>query len=271
MSGAMWGAIRDYLIQQPLINELGPVGRQTMRGLYQRRFATALGFAAAMHVTLMAGGAILRQADGEVGPGVLDGPRVIELGDFFLRPPAESPRAPANPAPNRAEFNRPKEGIPIPTPAPQADGKTIASQWQNLVVGAEIDAEGIGDGEVTGVPDGVEGGTGVGAIDGASGGAGDRPDPGEFIPVEKNPVLVESPAPVYPELARMAQIEGTVHVRALVGKDGKVKEAFVLNPGNDLLDRAALEAVASYVFLPAMQNQRPVVFWVTIPFRFVLN
>ena len=271
MWGAMWDGFRHYLIQQPLINELGPVGRQAMRGLYQRRFATALGFAAALHVTLMAGGAILRQTGGEEGPGVMRCPTVIGFVNYVPRSPAESPRAPANPAPNKAEFKKPKEGIPIPTPAPQADGKTIASQFENTMVGAEIDTEGLGDGEVTGVPDGVEGGTGVGAVDGEKDGVGDRPDPGVFIPVEKNPVLVESPAPVYPELARMAQIEGTVHVRALVGKDGKVKEAFVLNPGNDLLDRAALDAVASYVFLPAMQNQRPVVFWVTIPFRFVLN
>ncbi len=269
----MWDAFRAYLIQQPLINELGPVGRQAMRGLYQRRFGTALVFAAGLHVTLMAAGAILRQTHGGVESSVpRPVPRVLDFVKMIPpRSPAELPRAPQNPKPKKGIFKTPKVGIPVPTPASQAEGKTIASQIQNPLVGSEIDTEGLGDEVATGVPDGVEGGSGVGSPDGEVDGGGDRPDPGVFIPVEKNPVLIESPAPVYPELARMAQIEGTVSVRALVGKDGKVKEAFVLKRGNDLLDRAALAAVASYVFLPALQNQRPVAVWVTIPFRFALH
>src|SRR5688572_26499780 len=62
----MWDGFRGYLFQQPLVNELGPVGRQVMRGLYQRRFATALLFAAGLHVSLMAGAAIMRQIHGIV-------------------------------------------------------------------------------------------------------------------------------------------------------------------------------------------------------------
>ena len=267
----MWDALRAYLIQQPVVNELGPVGRQAMRGLYQRRFVTALLFAAGLHVTLMATAAIMRQVGGDVAAlDIPPGPRIIELEKIFSpRPPAELARAPQNLTPKKDDFKTPKQGIPIPAPASQAEGRTIASQIQNTQIGGEIDTEGLGDDVATGVPDGVEDGVGVGSPDGVI--DGDRPDPGEFIAVERNPVLVESPVPIYPELARMAQIEGTVMVRALVGKDGKVKEAFVLKRGNDLLDKAALDAVASYVFLPAMQNQRPVMVWVTIPFRFALH
>lgn len=269
----MWDALRAYLIQQPVVNELGPLGRQVMRGLYQRRFATALLFAAGLHVTLMATAAIMRQAGGDVAiPDIPRGPRTIDLEDILLRrPPVDQARAPQNLAPKKDVFKTAPDGIPIPAPASQADGKTIASQIQNTLFGGEIDTEGLGDDVATGVPDGVEDGVGVGSPAGEMDGIGDRPNPDVFIPVERNPVLVESPAPIYPELARMAQIEGTVVVRALVGKDGKVKEAFVLKRGNDLLDKAALEAVASYVFLPAMQNQRPVAVWVTIPFRFALH
>jgi TonB family protein len=266
----MWDALRAYLIQQPVVNEMGPVGRQAMRGLYQRRFATALLFAAGLHVTLMATAAILRQAGGDGHRSIILSYPIIKFEKIIVpRPPVEVARAPQNPTPQKGIFKTPQKGIPIPAPASQAEGNTIASQIQNALIGGEIDTEGLGDDVATGVPDGVEDGVGVGSPDGVI--DGDRPDPGEFIAVERDPVLVESPVPIYPELARMAQIEGTVMVRALVGKDGKVKEAFVLKRGHDLLDKAALEAVASYVFLPAMQNQRPVVVWVTIPFRFALH
>ena len=40
-------------------------------------------------------------------------------------------------------------------------------------------------------------------------------------------MLIQIPAPVYPDMARQAEVEGTVMVRALVGKDGKVQDAFV--------------------------------------------
>jgi TonB family protein len=269
----MWDGFRGYLFQQPLVNELGPVGRQVMRGLYQRRFATALLFAAGLHVSLMAGAAIMRQIHGDRG-AIDDGlrPTIIHLEQWLPhRPHVELPRAPQTPQPKKGDFKKPLGGIPIPAPAPEADGETIASQFQNTIHGAEIDTDGLGDEVLTGSPDGVEDGVGVGSTTGEPEGVGDRPDPGIFIAVEKNPLLVESPAPIYPELARMAQIEGTVNVRALVGKDGRVKEAFVLKRGNDLLDKAALDAVAGYVFLPALQNQRPVAVWVTIPFRFSLH
>jgi TonB family protein len=35
-------------------------------------------------------------------------------------------------------------------------------------------------------------------------------------------------APVYPDVARTAQIEGTVILRVLVGRDGKVKDVIII-------------------------------------------
>jgi TonB family protein len=151
----------------------------------------------------------------------------------------------------------------MPVPSPQAESETIRADHQ-IGIAAEV-TSGIGDESLPG---------GVGEREGMNWDTEtvlDRPDPGEFQPVEKQAKLVDGPAPVYPEIARLSKIEGTVHVRALVGTDGKVREAFVLKSVNDLLDQAAIAATMGYVFLPAMQNGRPVTVWVTIPFRFSLH
>lgn len=96
------------------------------------------------------------------------------------------------------------------------------------------------------------------------------PDPGDFVPVEEEPYPVLSPAPVYPEMARAAEVEGLVLVRAMVNKEGRIEKAFIVS-GHPMLDEAALAAVRAWVFKPAMQQHRPVKVWVTVPIRFVLH
>jgi protein TonB len=96
------------------------------------------------------------------------------------------------------------------------------------------------------------------------------PDPETFVPVEEEPYPVQSPAPVYPEMARAAEVEGTVRVRALVNKEGRIEKAFVVS-GHPMLDEAALAAVRAWVFKPALQQHRPVKVWVTVPIKFVLH
>jgi protein TonB len=84
------------------------------------------------------------------------------------------------------------------------------------------------------------------------------------------PVLISMPPPVYPDMARQAEVEGTVMVRALVGKDGKVQDAFVTE-GIPMLNDAAVAASKKAVFKPALQQHKPVAVWVQIPMRFTLN
>ena len=92
----------------------------------------------------------------------------------------------------------------------------------------------------------------------------------EFFAVQEVPKRIAEVAPEYPEAARQAGIEGTVFVRALVGKDGTVTEATVLK-GPDLLHAAAIDAALKTKFTPAKQNGMPVSCWVQIPFRFELQ
>jgi len=96
----------------------------------------------------------------------------------------------------------------------------------------------------------------------------------EFIPVEKEPYidLVELQKKiVYPEIARRAGIEGKVLIRVLVEKDGKPRRHRVEYSDNEQLNDAAVKAVMSSVFTPAIQNDRPVTCWVTIPVTFRLR
>ena len=95
------------------------------------------------------------------------------------------------------------------------------------------------------------------------------PSPDEFVAVDEEPVRLRIDPPVYPDVARSGEIEGTVIVRVLVGKDGKVKDALVVD-SIPLLDDAAIECARTAVFRPAISQGRPVEVWVMMPITFKL-
>ena len=80
-------------------------------------------------------------------------------------------------------------------------------------------------------------------VDVGDGGRSPRPD--EFVSFDELPVCLIIQPPVYPDLARQAGIDGTVMVQTLVGKDGKVKEAHVVE-GPEVLHSAAVASVRAY-------------------------
>ncbi len=97
----------------------------------------------------------------------------------------------------------------------------------------------------------------------------DQPIP--FEVVEKPPMVVSAVAPVYPELAARAGIEGKVLVKVLVGKDGLVREVSVLKSNADILNEASLTAARQFRFTPGIMNNGPVSVWMVIPFTFKLR
>ena len=96
------------------------------------------------------------------------------------------------------------------------------------------------------------------------------PGPEDFVPVEEQPVRIRIDPPVYPDVAKQAQVEGTVIVQALVGKDGKVKKCRVVE-GNEMLREAAIACAKTAVFRPALMGQKPVEVWVVFPVTFKLH
>jgi len=77
---------------------------------------------------------------------------------------------------------------------------------------------------------------------------------------------------VYPEMAKLAEIQGIVVVQAFINKKGHVVETIILHGHpNTGLDEAAIEAIRKTRFKPAKQRDIPVNVWVSIPINFKLR
>jgi TonB family protein len=100
-------------------------------------------------------------------------------------------------------------------------------------------------------------------------------DDHEFIFVEKEPVVDMQKlhrSIVYPYLARKAGVQGKVLVSVLISSTGNVLKSRIEDSENQLLNNAAIEAIMTPgLFTPAMQDNRPVKCWITIPISFKLK
>ena len=88
--------------------------------------------------------------------------------------------------------------------------------------------------------------------------------------LSKEPKLKYKAIPVYPEIARKANIEGRVTIEVVISKNGKVTRASIMS-GIPMLNEAALEAAKKCTFSPAMQRDKYVSVRMSIPFDFRLR
>jgi len=98
-----------------------------------------------------------------------------------------------------------------------------------------------------------------------------KPDESGFIEVDKAPSLKSQLKPVYPKLAKLAGIEGTVYLKLLINEKGNVEKAKVEQGVKDMLDNSALDAAKKASFSPAMLNNKAVKVWVILPVAFKLE
>lgn len=98
-----------------------------------------------------------------------------------------------------------------------------------------------------------------------------KPDESGFIEVDEVPVLISKIKPSYPEIARLAGIEGTVYLKVLVDENGNVVKTKVEQGAKEVLDNSALQAAQKAKFSPAMLNNKPVKVWVVLPIAFKLD
>lgn len=78
--------------------------------------------------------------------------------------------------------------------------------------------------------------------------------------------------PAYPAAARRRGIEGTVVIRAEIHDNGRCHHVAIRkSSGHPLLDKAALDAVRDWRFVPARRGSRIVTAWVDVPITFRLN
>lgn len=80
---------------------------------------------------------------------------------------------------------------------------------------------------------------------------------------------LHNPPPAYPPLARRMHLEGRVVLRVHVGHEGRPLEVLVdTGSGYDILDRAALDAVRRWRFVPARRGAEAIAAWVRVPLAF---
>lgn len=202
---------------------------------------------------------------------------LLGLTGALDRPPARSPVALCCDVPPHAtrDYRPIAETVPAgPVRVQPREGLFAPVQDAEAIEPARF--EGFGDpgaGET-----GAHGSGGIGN-EGAGGdgfGALSPVHPPEEIPpleeheVDEPPVAVTIVEPRYPELAREAGVEGTVLVRALVSRTGRIERIEIVR-SSPMFDDSAREGLARWVFKPAWHQGRPVPVWVAIPVRFRLR
>jgi len=234
-------------------------GAFELKQAYQKNLGLALIIAGLIHIIVIFGLLIYGQTTAE--PTVTPKPHPVPKDSIVWYPPPpiilthETQTPVAGP-------DVPKPTIGIPKPAPDAEvpeGATIASQ-------SELDRINASD------------------LKGIVGGTGDEiifdtiqqeilPQPEEFVPYDELPVPLSEGEYEYPPLARQAGIEGTVWIKALVDKNGNIRDAFVFKSSGSPagFDEVAKEAAFKIKYKPAISNKQPVSVWVVYPVCFKLK
>ncbi len=106
----------------------------------------------------------------------------------------------------------------------------------------------------------------------SDGSAQDEIGPPVFMPVEVFPVCTFMPPPAYPEMARMAGVEGVVTLWVYVDAQGIVREVQLMQTsGVSSLDEAAMSAALNTGWNAARNNDSPVGVWTTLRYNFSLS
>lgn len=102
----------------------------------------------------------------------------------------------------------------------------------------------------------------------------EEPSPDAFIRVSEEPKPLNLQKIVnkmgYPEEARKQKIEGQVIVRVMLDKEGNYQKHVIVRRAHPLLVQAVEEHISMIKFSPAIQDNKPVQFWMNIPFNFRL-
>jgi protein TonB len=135
-------------------------------------------------------------------------------------------------------------------------------------------------GVVGGVPGGMPGGSVGGVLGGIISSAAPPPPPpppkastpkrirlGGQVEAAK---LMFHPSPEYPPLAKMARIQGTVRLEAIISTDGTIQDLKAVS-GHPLLVKAAMDAVQRWRYQPTLLNGEPVQVVTEVDVNFTLS
>jgi TonB family protein len=248
-----WAFRLDDATSLPLTGDRHPLRREFARWL-----TWASGVTLVVCLAAFGGWAWWSSRAPEEAP-VLRQVKIVRYTDLGVPPSLAKPTAPqVNVAQAVADLAAPPPVIAVPEPVPdeQAQTQTIATVDQMAAALEPLTLTDIGSGV----------GTGDSLVVDLSG-AETSPAPNEFVAVDEEPVRLRIDNPVYPDVALAAGIEGTVVVRVLVGKNGKVKNVIVLE-GPEALRGAADRCARTAVFKPAIIDNKPLEVWVMMPITF---
>jgi periplasmic protein TonB len=192
-----------------------------------------------------------------------------QLMTFVVAPPPPPPPPPPPAPAQQVRIIRPPTAQEI-MQAPRVIPKTIAIVKDQPQPSASV-------GVVGGVPGGMPGGSVGGVLGGILGSAAPPPPPPKAATPKRIRVggqveaarIIYQPKPDYPPLAKMARIQGTVRLEAVISKDGTIQDLKVLN-GHPLLVKSALEAVQKWRYQPTLLNGEPVEVVTEIDVNFTL-
>ncbi|MFZ1684861.1 MAG: TonB family protein [Candidatus Zixiibacteriota bacterium] len=233
-----------------------PYGAYELKARYQRNFALATGSVLALVILILLTMWIIKAIQGsgdDIAAGTVRIKTIAELG-----PPPTIAKKPPQVNVQKPNVVAPKVGIPKPVADEEVQDEdvTIASREELADIQAPDISTASGDTKVE---------VNINEDD-------YLPPPDEFVPVEVQPEMIYQEKPEYPRIAKQAGLTGTVWVKALVDKDGNVRQAMVGKTcGTQALDDAAVAAAYKNKFKPAIQNGRPVAIWVTYKMEFKLN
>lgn len=234
-------------------------GAFELKRTYQRNLGMGVLWAAALHIALIGGFLLYKWYKERAADGVVAQSVVIRSLSDIAPPPSMTA---AKPQINVAEPNIAPPSIGIPTPVPDeevVEEVRFATREELAQLSAPISTGTEGDGNENVVVD-------IPLEE-------YFPAPDEFVAVQDMPTIVKEERPVYPEVALLTNREATVWIKALVDKEGKVREARIAKSSgmNVGFDESALEAAYKNFYKPAIQNGRPVAIWVTYPVEFKLK
>lgn len=233
-------------------------GAFELKRSYQRNMLIALVFAGALHLVLI-GGFLLFSSLSSKPPETSRVVRINSLAQLAPPPSVSQTEAPQLAVVSPA-LMAPSVGIPKAVPDEEAPKDvTIASQ-EELGKIQDLSTQSIigksGDSIAIDIPK-----------------EDYLPSAEEFTPYDEPPVPLNEVTYEYPPLARQAGIEGIVWIKALVDKNGIVRDALVFKASGSSagFEDIAKEGAFKVKYKPAISNKQPVAVWVVYPVNFKLN
>jgi protein TonB len=179
------------------------------------------------------------------------------LGTPHAAPRPATPRTSAPPA----APTQPVAPRIIPDAVPTIPANSDASAGPPSTASGPPNGEGEGEGSPNGTPDGI--GSGETTV-GVPASAGPYWPTGDV----KSPVTIHRVEPVYPRLLVAARKSGTVRVRCIIDRSGKVRNPEVIQSSFGAFDQPALDAVSQWRFTPGMLHGQPVETWFELTVKF---